>query len=244
MPDIKDTLYTLQNIFKNIDGNKQQLEEYSRLPANADLAGLCRDLEQHTQRLLSRAQSALARLDTYPPRFAGLEQKLEAFHKHTRKLAGLGEEAQPGEAPFDPFEKSVFVMTKFPPSPIPPDDQLGRQLQDVIDAVLAGVKARGYVPRIASDHQYFDRLWQNVELFLLGCSKGVAIVESRYGSQVNPNVALEWGWMVGMGRRVLYLRDGEFESERADWAGLIHHKFEWAAPADGVDAGLQALLGD
>ncbi|TMQ18809.1 MAG: hypothetical protein E6J91_07250 [Deltaproteobacteria bacterium] len=131
-------------------------------------------------------------------------------------------------------------MTKFPDlkKPTPADVEL----QAVIDAVRGAVQQRGYVPRIASDNEYHSILWDNVELYLLGCKRGIAIVEDRYLPELNPNVAMEWGWMRGMGRNVLYLVEKTFKKTRADWGGLIEHSFDWANPAPDINAGVEAWL--
>lgn len=71
------------------------------------------------------------------------------------------------------------------------------QLEAVIQAVRDAVEGCGYIPRIARDNQYHPILWDNVELYLLGCRRGIAIVEDKYLPELNPNVAMEWGWMRG-----------------------------------------------
>lgn len=153
-------------------------------------------------------------------------------HRHVRHFDRLKEFRTHGG-----YEESVFVMTKYPEPGEPGADALQR----VIDLVCAGITNRGLRPRLAADEAHHRWLWDNVELFLLGCARGVAIVEDRYRPELNPNVAMEWGWMVGMGRRVLFLREREFAHDRADWAGLLSHSFDWGDPAPGVGAALEHL---
>jgi hypothetical protein len=83
-------------------------------------------------------------------------------------------------------------MTKFPDAGKPA--ALNAELMAVIQAVCDAVAGRGYVARLASDTPYHNILWDNVELYLLGCKRGVAIVEDKYLPELNPNVAMEWGW--------------------------------------------------
>jgi hypothetical protein len=78
---------------------------------------------------------------------------------------------------------------------------------------------------------------------LVGCQRGVAIIEDKYLPELNPNVAMEWGWMKGMGRDVLFLREEDFKHERADWKGLVDYTFTWADPAPGVNAALDKFSG-
>lgn len=130
------------------------------------------------------------------------------------------------------FEQSVFIMTKFPDEKNPGPRDL--KLEAVIREVREAVTACGYVPRVASDVRYHPGLWDNVELYLLGCSRGIAIVENKYLPELNPNVAMEWGWMRGMGRSVLYLIESSFDQQRADWGGLIEDRFDWDDPRPAV----------
>jgi len=98
------------------------------------------------------------------------------------------------------------------------------------------------VARIARDNEYHGLLWDNVELHLLGCKRGIAILEDKFLPELNPNVAMEWGWMRGMGRHVLYLVEKDFNSRRADWSGLIERQFEWANPVPGIKAAVEDWL--
>lgn len=77
---------------------------------------------------------------------------------------------------------------------------------------------------------------------MLCCGRGIAIVEDRYAPEMNPNVAMEWGWMRGMGRRVLYLRERKFRHRRADWEGLLTEEFDWDDPAPGIGAALDRFM--
>lgn len=99
----------------------------------------------------------------------------------------------------DAYEQSVFIMSKYPEGESPKD----LELELVIQTTEAAVRRKGFTPRRASDKKYHTILWDNVELYLLGCSRGIAIVEDMYVPEFNPNVALEWGWMRAMGKDVL-----------------------------------------
>ena len=138
------------------------------------------------------------------------------------------------------FDTSVFVMTKFPNQGVA--GALDAQLNAVITAVRDAVQGKGKVARLASDRQYHPLLWDNVELYLLGCSRGIAIVEDKYLPELNPNVSMEWGWMRGMGRNVLYLVEKDFTNQRADWAGLIERTFDWANPAADIKTAVEDWL--
>ena len=140
------------------------------------------------------------------------------------------------------YDRSVFIMTKYPnidPAAQTDDDKkLGR----VIDEVREALKSTGYVGRLASDRTYHSILWKNIEVYLLGCSKGVAIVENKYGAQVNPNIAMEWGWMRASSKDVLYLLERDFQNDQADFTGFISERFSWDFPENDVKAAINRWL--
>ena len=135
------------------------------------------------------------------------------------------------------YEKSVFIMTKFPES----DQGEDAKLKLIIAEVRAAIADAGLIPRMAT-FEYNEDLRRNVELFLLGCARGVAIVEDHVRKEMNPNVAFEWGWMRGMSKRVYYLMEEGFAHTRADWGGLVNRRFSWDTPTEGIRGALKAWL--
>ena len=170
---------------------------------------MIREQERGAGELLRHEVEELLR---YPPCHSRHHDLLETFH------LGGG------------FENSIFVMTKFPEG----ETETDAQLIGVINAVRSSIRDCRMQPRLASDCKYHPMLWDNVELYLLGCSRGVALVEDRYRPELNPNVAMEWGWMRGMGKDVLFLIEERFDHERADWSGLTKKSFSWDDPATGI----------
>jgi hypothetical protein len=218
-----------------------EMEEYM-LPwrEKRDALGQLRRQTFTSEQAYERRRTALAK------EVADLEREMEMllrlferepdrlYRAHSLNLAMFN---QAGGGSWDDF---VFIMTKFPD----PNDAMpeGRQLQTIIKCVQDAVRARGYKPRIAWEKDYTRWLFGNVELFLFGCARGIAIVEDKYMPELNPNVAIEWGWMTGMGRDVLYLRERAFEHERADWSGLINYTFDWDDPEQGIELAVNKFL--
>jgi len=180
------------------------------------------DLKSDIERYRRRLVKVMSEVVEFPPQHLRHANLLSQFHNVA------------------PFEKSVFIMTKFPD--LKKSTPADLQLNAVIKVVKDSVQNCGYSARIASDNQYHPILWDNVELYLLGCRRGIAIVEDKYMPELNPNVAMEWGWMRGMGREVLYLVEKDFKRERADWGGLIQNSFDWVNPEPDIMAGIAAWL--
>lgn len=121
-----------------------------------------------------------------------------------------------------PYESSVFVMMKF--SDGLPQDQA--TLVDRIFAVIAsGLGAYGLVARRADKKQYEPDLWNNLCVYMLGCRFGLAVLEDRGANEMNPNVALEYGFMKALNREVGLLREENFKHDRADLVGKLVKPF-------------------
>jgi hypothetical protein len=223
MSNVKIALETLSALAKW----ERQLEQ-SRVDnlRAADLPKAFRDeqdaiLQTQIDGVRRQKERTLSELITFPPQHDRHSQLLEAFHNTGS------------------YDKSVFIMTKFPEG----DTQLDKELKRVIKAVRDVVLECQFVPRIASDKDYHDMLWDNVELYLLGCVRAVAIVEGKYREELNPNIAMEWGWMRGMGKKVLFLVEEGFQHMRADWMGLTQSRFSWGNPEEAIGKHVRKFLG-
>jgi hypothetical protein len=130
-----------------------------------------------------------------------------------------------------PNGKSVFIMTKYPDGIDPAKDA---QLKRVIDAVTNAVEECGFIPQLANNKKWHPNLWENLELYMLACSRGIAVVEGQFNERLNPNVAMEWGWLRGMGRPVLYLVETQVEVIPPDVSGLLKDRFDWNNPEPAI----------
>lgn len=223
MKDFTGVMHELDLIMRQQLLWQQQLRELDRTGFALELEGeLQADLLQSIARNRDRLLKLLQRTVDFPPR-------------HMRHFALLEQFWRDGS-----YDKSVFVMSKFPSGLGTKDQQLAR----VLDVVSDGIAAAGFTPRIArGPKRYHDGLWDNVELHLLGCRQGVAIVEDSYLDELNPNVTMEWGWMRGMGKAVLFLVEESFSRSRADIGGLLEESFSWSSPSTGTAEVIKSWLG-
>ena len=223
MKDFDGVMHEVDLIMRQQLHCQQELHEIGRSLFGAALEEeIQSDLRQTMARNRERLMKLLQRTVDFPPR-------------HLRHFALLDDFWRDGA-----YDRSVFIMSKFPQGSDSRDDELRR----VLDVVGAAVLDAGFVPRIArGPNRYHESLWDNVELHLLGCRQGIAIVEDCYCDELNPNVTMEWGWMRGMGKSVLFLVEQGFSNSRADVAGLIQETFEWAKPDATVQSAITGWLG-
>ena len=178
------------------------------------------ELDREIQNMKRQFEEHLERIELFPSR-------------HIRHLPLLDNFWKDGK-----YSDSVFIMTKFPEG----NGNMDKKLSALLDVIKDSVTVRGYIPRLASDKAYHPSLWDNVELYLLGCERGIAVVEDCYKKEFNPNVAKEWGWMRAMGRNVLFLIEKKFKHLRADWGGLLSEEFSWSKPDSAIKKAIQKWL--
>lgn len=182
-----------------------------------------RDLQDNILKTNAKCKQILDFLIEFPPRHIRHFDTLKEFWEHGS------------------YDKSVFIMTKFPDEN--GDKVKNEALERVLAAVNKTVEACGCTPRIARfPNNYHLGLWDNVELHMLGSSRGVAVVQDKYTDELNPNVMMEWGWMRGMGKRVFFLLEKDFNNFRADLGDLLSEKFVWDAPEIAVERGITGFL--
>jgi len=117
------------------------------------------------------------------------------------------------------YEKNVFIMTRF--------QRGNRELEKIDGAIRNALSAHGLRGHRADDRCYVpDRnLWDNVCTYMIGCRYGIAILEDIVQDEFNPNVALEYGFMRGLGKEVLLLKEQRFKP-RADIMGTLWEEFD------------------
>lgn len=153
---------------------------------------------------------------------------LEASKPISAHLAALSADVERMNSKVS-FDRSVFLMTKFP------DDPGGtlkdQQLDSLTTAIENALHRYGLVVRRADLHNFASskQLWDNVRVHMLACRYGIAVLESQYKDEFNPNVALEYGFMSALGREVILLIEKSFTHRRADIVGTLGKSFAWSA---------------
>jgi hypothetical protein len=220
LDEILEDLWAKRTEYKKMVEQRDTLS--AATPNQAMRDELSRTVQKYIDQKKAEMKAVVAELVRWPPHKREHFDKLDDFFREHN------------------YENCVFIMTKYPENP--PRSALDTQLQVVIDLVKEAVKTQGYTPLLALDKRYHPELFRNIEVYLLGCSKAIAIVESKHTNELNPNVTMEWGWLRASDRQVLYLVEKDFDKARADLKGLIEDYFDWNDPKPGVGAAVKAFL--
>ena len=118
--------------------------------------------------------------------------------------------------------KCVFLMLQFGSSP---------PSKAMVDTIKAALKARGFTGLRADDYKFSKILWLNIATYLHGCGAGIAIFDRVESDSYNPNVALEAGYMIALGKHIGFFKERTVRGLQSDLAGHIWTAFEIHDPA-------------
>jgi len=132
-------------------------------------------------------------------------------------------------------DKVAFIMMKFK------DTSAHRRILKTIRNTLSTYQLEGVR---SDDHQYHDDLFQNVETYIHGCKFGVAVFDSIGEKKFSPNVSLEVGYTMALGKDVCLLKDKSLATLPADLLGKLYKIFDPQNPEKTIRKGLSKWLRD
>ena len=112
---------------------------------------------------------------------------------------------------------TAFIMMAFGQTPA--HNKITQAVKNTLDQY--GIKGLR-----ADDRQYHSDLFFNILTYIYGCSLGVAIFERFEAEYFNPNVSLEVGYMLALGKKVCFLKDNTLRSLNTDLVGRLYRSFD------------------
>lgn len=109
---------------------------------------------------------------------------------------------------------------------------------EIVDAIRDTLDRYGLIALRADDKEYHHDLFPNVETYLHSCGFGIAVFENIEDETFNPNVALEVGYMLAMGKNVCLLKDKSLKSLQTDLIGKLYREFD----AENISASIEEAL--
>jgi len=132
-------------------------------------------------------------------------------------------------------ESCGFVMMRFDQS---------RLHSEIISSIRDCLDARSLKALRADDKSYSDDLLPNIRTYMHGCAFGIAVFERLTADEFNPNVSLEVGYMMALGKPVLLLKDSTLHTLPADLVGRLYSTFDPQSPATTIPPILSRWLSE
>lgn len=131
--------------------------------------------------------------------------------------------------------KCAFVMMKYQ------ETDLHKACLEIVREICG---KHGIAALRADDKRYSDDLLHNIRTYMHGCGFGISIFERLIQDEFNPNVSLEVGYMMALGKPVCLLKDKTLDSLQTDLIGRLYEPFDTQNPADTIPPVLEKWLGD
>jgi hypothetical protein len=197
----------LQRDWSTVEAIKRRVvslgERLLRLDPEGVAGQLTGDVEERIRRIESGIDMLLA-LD------AARRERMSAPAEIAESLAKFRRDHP------DP-SKVAFVMMRFGNTPA------HREITETIRQTLQEVGIKGLR---ADDKDYNDNLFLNIQTYMHGCDIGVAVFERIEQEDFNPNVSLEVGYMIGLGKPVCLLKDRTLRALQTDLVGRLYRAFD------------------
>jgi len=132
-------------------------------------------------------------------------------------------------------DKTGFVIMRFGSTPAH---------ERILDAIRTTLSTHNLVALRADDKQYHDDLYYNIMTYMYGCGFGIAVYERLESEDFNPNVSLEVGGMLVMGKPVCFLKDKTLRTLNTDIIGKLYRQFDPQDPKPTIARELTKWLKD
>jgi hypothetical protein len=133
------------------------------------------------------------------------------------------------------YDRCCFVMMRYTPSPIH---------NRVYTAIKSACARLGLEVLRADQKAYSDELLSNIRTYMHGCGFGISIFERITTEDFNPNVSLEVGYMMALGKPVCFLKDKYLPALHTDLVGRLYQPFDPQDPEASLPIVLEMWLRD
>ena len=96
----------------------------------------------------------------------------------------------------------------------------------ILDAIKKCLEPSNIKAVRADEKEYHDDLYYNILTYIYGCSFGIAVFERIDNDNFNPNVTLEVGHMLALGKKVCFLKDMTLPALNTDLIGKLYKTFD------------------
>jgi hypothetical protein len=132
-------------------------------------------------------------------------------------------------------KKVAFIMMRFGRT---------RAHEEIVEGIKQALAPHGIHAVRADDKDWHSDLYYNVVTCLYGCGFGIAVFERIESDDFNPNVALEVGYIMALGKPVCLLKDQTLTSLHTDLVGKLYKTFDPQDPITSIPSQLTKWMQD
>ena len=128
---------------------------------------------------------------------------------------------------------TAFIMMQF---------GSGKAYDSIVLATKKAFKEFGITAIRADDKSYHPDVYYNIMTYLHGAGIGIAIFDRIQSDIYNPNVSLELGYMLALGKPLCLLKDQTLPRLPTDIVGRLYVSFDTHNPKATITAGVTKWL--
>ena len=132
-------------------------------------------------------------------------------------------------------QKTAFIIMQFSKTKL--HDQIAQTIKDTL-------KKHNIIGLRADDKEYSDDLFHNIRTYMHCADFGISVFERILDNNFNPNVSLEVGYMMGIGKNVCLLKDQTLTNLQTDLIGKLYKPFDLQDVEDTLPKQLEKWLKD
>lgn len=118
---------------------------------------------------------------------------------------------------YPPEQKTAFIIMQFGST---------RVHSTLVTVIKETLKKHNVIGLRADDKEYSDDLFSNIRTYMHCSDFGIAIFERVTEDNFNPNVSLEAGYMMGLGKSLCLLKDQTLKNLHTDLIGKLYKSFD------------------
>ena len=204
----------------------RDLTQYGIIPANTLIHQLKIEVgEVHwilTIPVLTTKSLTDEQIESYASQY--VEAVLQATKKTHDKVSDqaisvpeLGKFIEAFREDYPTKQKTAFIIMQFGTT------KVHSALVTVVKGIL---KKHNIIGLRADDKEYSDDLFSNIRTYMHCADFGISIFERITEDNFNPNVSLEVGYMMGLGKSVCLLKDQTLKNLHTDLVGKLYKPFD------------------
>ena len=105
---------------------------------------------------------------------------------------------------------------------------------NIVQGINDALAAHGISAVRADDIEYHPDIYYNILTYLHGCGFGIAVFDRIEAEDFNPNVSLEVGYILALGKRVCLLKDKTLPKLQTDLVGWLYRIFDPQDPVTSI----------
>lgn len=145
------------------------------------------------------------------------QQQEEKVSDQAISVPELGKYIEAFRDDYPPDQKTAFIIMQFGNTKVH---------ESIVTIIKDTLKKHDIIGLRADDKEYSDDLFSNIRTYMHCTNFGISIFERVTEDDFNPNVSLEVGYMMGLGKPICLLKDQTLKNLHTDLVGKLYKPFD------------------